>query len=122
MVLTACFCLFLFVAFTTPQDPIVGAYLLTVESPEGTLEAKMVFAEDGTYTVDLGNDGEIEVKGKYTYEDGKVTVEDTEGVRACDPGQIGVYTITMDEETMTMNRVSDDCPGRGTIEMVFKRL
>ncbi len=67
-------------------------------------------SEDGTYTVDFGADGTLDIKGKYTVESGKITIQDTEG---SDCTAQGVYTLKVEGTTLTMTRLSDGCTGRG---------
>jgi hypothetical protein len=64
------------------QSP-VGTWKMSVPDESGNMiPLKVAISEDGTYTLDFGADGNIDAKGKYTVEAGKMTIQDTEG-RAC---------------------------------------
>jgi uncharacterized protein YqkB len=80
----------------------------------------VIISDQGTYTVDVGADGNIENKGKYSLDGSKMTIQDTEG---SDCNGVGVYTFKIEGDTMTMTRVSDACTERGGPEgvMVFKK-
>ena len=75
---------------------------------------------DNIYWLDFGGDGDIEVTGMYQAKDGQIQIQDVEG---SDCTGKGVYTFKVDDEGMTMTRVSDECEGRGGPEgkMVFSR-
>lgn len=92
------------------QSP-AGAWKMSVPDQDGKMTPlKVVLSADGTYTVDFGADGKIDIKGKYTMEGDKITVQDTEG---SDCAEKGVYTLKIEGDTLTMTRISDGCPGRG---------
>lgn len=98
------------------QSP-VGNWKMSVPDERGNLAPLSVnISADGTYAVDFGMDGTIENKGKYTLENAIMTIQDTEG---SDCAEIGVYTIKVEGDTLTMTRVSDSCPGRGGPEGVM---
>lgn len=102
------------------QSP-VGAWQMPIpDGSGGTVTLKVVISDQGTYTVDIGADGNIETKGKYTVEGSKMTIQDTEGTECT--GQ-GVYTFKVEGDTFTMTKVSEACEGRSGPEgvMVFKK-
>ncbi|HPI07710.1 MAG TPA: hypothetical protein PLM41_15075 [Saprospiraceae bacterium] len=99
------------------QSP-VGMWKLSIPGQDGKMIPLTVnIADNGTYTLDFGGDGVVETKGKYSLDKDKMTVQDTEGA---DCTAEGVYTIMVDEKTLTMTRVSDGCPNRGGPEGVMK--
>ncbi len=98
------------------QSP-VGAWKMSIPDQNGKLTpVKVQIAEDGTYAIDFGADGTIDLKGKYTVEGGKITVQDTEGSDCTAPG---VYTLKIEGDTLTMTRLSDGCTSRGGPEGVM---
>lgn len=114
--LLLCFCLPLSL---WAQGSVVGDWESEVPTEDGSMTALHVSIKaDGTYTVDLGGDGSIDIKGKYTFEDGQMTIEDTGGPDSC-PGK-GVYKVEASADTLTMTRVSDECEGRGGPEGVMQ--
>ncbi len=98
------------------QNP-VGTWKMSVPDQAGKMTPlKVDISADGTYAVDFGADGTIENKGKYSVEDGKMTIQDTEG---SDCTEKGVYNLKVDGNTLTMTRVSDPCADRGGPEGVM---
>lgn len=98
------------------QSP-VGAWKMSVPDENGKMTPLTVtISADGTYAVDFGADGNVETKGKYTLDGGKMTIQDTEG---SDCTETGVYTLKVDGDTLTMTRVSDGCTNRGGPEGVM---
>ncbi len=74
----------LLILFTLPADlmgqSLTGSWKIEGADPEGNafiIKAQMT--EDGTYSLDWGNDGKVEVKGTFTVEGDQVTIQDTEG-------------------------------------------
>ena len=102
------------------QSP-VGSWKLPV--PDGTgnmITLKVEISAEGTFTLDVGADGNIETKGKYSMDGAKMTIQETEGTECTG---VGVYTIKVEGDTMTMTRISDACTDRGGPEgvMVLKK-
>lgn len=97
---------------------VTGKWSSEFPSDQGTMTLVVEIKADGTYALDWGNDGTIEVTGKYTDKDGKMTINDDSDCRGK-----GVYSYTVTDKTLTMTRVSDECPERGGPEgkMVFQR-
>ena len=109
--------LLLFLPLGLMAQSIAGTWKMSVPADDGsmmTLQANI--SADGTYALDWGADGSIEVKGKYTAENGKMTVQDTEGAECTAQG---VYNYKIEGNTLTMTRVSDGCPNRGGPEGVM---
>jgi len=99
------------------QSP-VGTWKLSIPGEDGKMiPVTANIADNGTYALDFGADGTVETKGKYSMDKDQMTIQDTEGT---DCTASGVYTIMVDEKTLTMTRVSDGCPNRGGPEGVMK--
>ncbi|MEP7322973.1 MAG: hypothetical protein ABI761_13690 [Saprospiraceae bacterium] len=98
------------------QSPI-GTWKMSVPDENGKMTPlKIYITEDGIYAIDFGADGNIDSKGKYSIEGGKMTIQDTEG---SDCSEKGVYTFKIEGDFLTMTRVSDGCTGRGGPEGVM---
>lgn len=92
------------------QSP-VGNWKTAIPDENGNMiPLKVKLSEDGTYTVDFGSDGTIEIKGKYTIDGGKMTIQDADGSECTAQG---VYKFKVEGDTFTMTRISDGCPNRG---------
>ena len=100
---------------------VEGDWKITIPAPEGkTMDALLSIDANGTYTVDLGMDGTVNVEGTYTMDGDKMTIQDTKGEQAClGDATAGVYTITVDDKSFVMTRVNDPCEGRGGPEGVM---
>ena len=102
------------------QNP-VGSWKLPVPDGSGNMiTLKVDISAEGTFTLDVGADGNIETKGKYTMDGAKMSIQETEGTECTG---VGVYTIKVEGDTMTMTRISDACTDRGGPEgvMVLKK-
>lgn len=116
-----------FVCFSFPlalfaDTSVVGNWQLSFPTDDGgTMTVKVSMKNDGTYTVDFGVDGTIEVNGKYKVEGDKMTIKDVSGPQSC--SGTGVYTVTVEGDTLTMKQISDECEGRSGPEgvLVFSR-
>ena len=98
------------------QSP-VGSWKLSVPDATGTMiPLKVIMSDGGTFTLDFGADGVVETKGKYTLDGTKMTIQETEGSQCT---EIGVYTLKVEGDTLTMTKVSDSCPNRGGPEGVI---
>ncbi len=105
------------------QSDFVGSWKGEVSAPDGSsMTFSVVMAADGSYKVDFGMDGSIDIKGKYEEVDGKMTIQDVGGPEACS-GK-GVYQYAVSGNSLTMTRVSDECEGRGGPEgkMMFTKM
>lgn len=113
-------CLVCFMTLSISAQSVVGTWKFEFPTDQGTLIMTANIKADGTYALDFGNDGAVEVTGKYTLSGDEFTVQDDAG----DCTGKGVYKIKVDDTTMTMTRVSDECPNRGGPEgvMVSKRM
>ena len=108
----ACICFFS--ASSLMAQSITGDWEHLFSSPEGDYPLTLSIGEDGTYSVDLGQDGSIEVKGTYSIDGDKLTMQDTSGEMMCD--QKGVYSFKIEGKSMVFTRVEDGCEGRGAEE------
>lgn len=102
------------------QSP-VGSWNMSIPDQNGNMVTlKVDISDQGTFALDFGADGTIETKGKYTMDGAKMTIQETDGTECTG---VGVYTLKVEGDTMTMTRVSDACEGRGGPEgvMVMKK-
>ena len=75
------------------QNP-VGAWKMSIPDEAGKMTPlKLDLLADGIYTIDFGADGTMEIKGKYTIEGDKMTIQDTEG---SDCTEQGVYILKIE--------------------------
>ena len=92
------------------QGSLTGDWTMEVPGKDGGMvPLKLSIAEGGTYTVDFGMDGEIEVHGQYELADNQITIWDTDGDGAGCGDAKGVYTFEATDASLTMTRVSDAC-------------
>ena len=92
---------------------VTGDWKTEVPGPDGnSINFKVSMKSDGTYTVDFGQDGTIEISGSYQVDGDQMTIQDTGGAQACTSGK-GVYKIEISGNSLTMTRISDSCEGRG---------
>ena len=106
--------------FTMAQAALSGRWLVQQETPDGIWQAKFVMRDDGSYAVDLGNDGSVDVRGKTEFSGDQVTVWDTGGENACGSDKKGVYAYKIEGDMLTLNRIKDDCEGRGGPDGVMR--
>lgn len=98
------------------QSP-VGSWKVPVPDGNGNMiTLKVDISAEGTFTLDVGADGSIETKGKYSMDGAKMTIQETEGTECTG---VGVYTLKVEGDTMTMTRISDACTDRGGPEGVI---
>lgn len=100
------------------EEGIAGKWLM--ESPYRPMILHLM--EDGTYTVDLGNDGELDAFGNYTLADGQITFQDYDGKMACPPDAEGIYSYALSEHDLVLTKVSDDCEGRASDKMEMTKV
>ncbi len=116
----------LFPLFTYAQDDHIGDWKIDYTDENGMMQStKLSIASNGTYTIDFGMNSNIEVKGNYEMADDKMTIWDTEGEYACiGEDKKGVYRVSVSSGSLTMTRISDGCPQRGSPEgiMTFQRI
>ena len=104
---------------------VEGSWKITFPGPDNTTMDAVLTLTGGNYTVDLGNDGSINVEGTYAIEGDQITVQDTKGDQACiGDNTAGKYTFTVDDKSFVMTKVNDPCEGRGGPEgkMAFTRI
>lgn len=113
----------LFLPTTIFAQSIVGTWTMSVPAEDGSaIPIQATMKPDGTYQLDFGKDGSVEIMGKYKLDGDQVTVQDTKsGPDSCTG--VGVYRIAVTEKTLTMTRISDECANRGGPEgvMVMQR-
>ncbi len=103
--------LFLMSGFALPgqaNKELEGVWDLDAPGAYVTLTLK-----GGAYELDTDDDGNPEVKGDYTVDGDKIRIRDKEGALACPQAAEGVYRFVFGNNTMTLIRVSDECPSRG---------
>lgn len=111
-------CVFIIPISLAAQSP-VGKWKMTVPGQDGNpMTITVDIKGDGTYAVDFGGDGSVEVNGKYELSGDQMTIMDTDGPNAC-PGAKGVYKFAVNDSGMTMTVVNDPCEGRGGPEGVM---
>lgn len=111
--------LFLLPFTVSAQASVVGDWKSEAPNEQGKMEPfKVSLKVDGTYTIDFGINGSVEIEGKYSVEGDKMTIEDN----ACTEGK-GVYTFVMTDTTNTLTEVTDPCKRGGpTGKVVFTRM
>ncbi len=117
-ILLICFCL----PFNlTAQSGIVGTWQSTIAGREGNpMALQVTIKADNTYAVDFGADGEVEITGTYSVDGDQITVQDDAGNECTGKG---VYTFKVTGDELLMERISEECEGRGGPEgkMGFSR-
>ena len=98
-----------FMTVSISAQSVVGKWKYEFQTENGTLVMSADIKADGTYSLDMGNDGSVEMTGKYTISGDTFTIQDDAG----DCTGKGVYNISIAGDQMTMTRVSDECPNRG---------
>lgn len=104
------------------QSELQGTWMMTLETSDGPAVIKFDVLENGTYEVDLGNDGTINVKGVWEVDGNTFKVKDTEGEAGCPDDKGGVFSYKLEGEKVTFTAIDDPC-GRGGPEgkMEFTR-
>jgi hypothetical protein len=106
---------------------LLGSSLsLSAQSMEGTWRTQfmdqtehyivvIMEASDGQYTIDYGDDGQIDLEGRYLLKGQQVTLWDTGGDPQwmCPAEAKGRYHIVSHAESLRLERIEDACPGRG---------
>lgn len=106
------FLCFAFPLSLSAQNSPVGNWKLTVPTENGgTMDVKVSIKSDGTYTVDFGMDGNVEVNGEYKLNGNNMTIKDVSGADSC--SHEGVYSFEVTDSSLKMTRVSDPCENRG---------
>ena len=77
---------------------------------------KLSFKSDGTYAVDLGVDGTIDITGKYTIDGQTLTIKDDAGCTA-----EGKYKFGLESGSMWVDPISDGCSERNPQQKVYFR-
>jgi hypothetical protein len=77
---------------------------------------KLTFKSDGTYSVDVGMDGKVDVTGKYSIDGSTITIQDDAGCTA-----EGKYKFGVDNSSMWVDPISDGCAERNPQQKVYFR-
>jgi len=103
------------------QSALVDTWTAEIPDREGNIiPLHLTISDDGTYAVDFGADGKVEITGTYSTDGNLITVQDDEGQECTG---VGVYNYEITGSTLTMESKSDECPERAGPEgvMVFQR-
>lgn len=104
-------CLFLGSQSLTAQS-MIGDWYVSGQMPDGTeVTHKITFKEGGTMTVDMGNDGTVDVNSTYTMDGYRISMSDTDEASPC-KGKVGVYDLVIEKEKMVAKLVEDACDAR----------
>jgi len=96
---------------------------MTLSAEDGSVTKLVVnMTDSGTYSLDWGGDGAVEVRGTYRTDGDQIVVKDDEGSGDC-AGKRGLYSFSTDGSTLVMTRIEDECENRGGPDgkMEFKR-
>lgn len=100
--------------FASAQQDFVGNWKTAIAMEDGSsLPTSVSILDDGSYTIDFGIDGQVDVKGQYVIEGERVTIVDQVTLAVECAGVKGVYRFTADASTLVMEKIDDPCPGRG---------
>ncbi len=101
---------------------LIGKWTIDVLSHDGgTVAVSASINADGTYSMDFGKDGSIDVKGKYELVGNQITMWDISGELACPSDLKGDYLVYIKGNEMTMSLLEDECVGRGRKKMIWKK-
>lgn len=108
--------------FAQDAAALVGDWTITVPAEDGSLATLVVTMTDaGTYQLDFGGDSTVDSGGTFRVDgDQMVIIDDEDGDCA---GARGLYSFTVDESSLVMTRIEDECEGRSGPEgkMEFTR-
>ncbi|MEL6391509.1 MAG: hypothetical protein AAFY36_08425 [Bacteroidota bacterium] len=100
---------------------VTGDWAMSGTTPDGqAFNTSVSFHADGTMTVDMGNDGTVDIQANYTHADGQISISDSAEASPC-YGKTGVYNISIDGDQMSVSLVSDPCDARRIERMVLTR-
>jgi hypothetical protein len=95
------------------QGDLVGNWKTVGKMEDGSpFDILLSISDDGSFTVDFGADGQVDVKGYFETKDDQVTIVEKEGLNVECKDVKGVYKYTADAASLVMVRVEDACPGR----------
>lgn len=75
---------------------------------------KVNFKSDGTYAVDIGVDGSVDITGKYQTESGTITIQDDAGCT-----EKGEYKFGLENGQIWLDPISDPCTDRNPQQKVY---
>ncbi len=82
------------------------------EQPGGGQGAAVVFESPGLYSVDLNDDGKVDIKGIYLIEGGVIVLRDTQidsqGCASTD----GAYRFSISNDMLSFSLIKDSCSVR----------
>ncbi|MEM8582683.1 MAG: hypothetical protein AAGF87_00370 [Bacteroidota bacterium] len=100
---------------------VTGNWAMSGTAPDGqAYNTTISFHADGTMSVDMGNDGSIDIQANYTHADGQMSISDIAEQSPC-YGKTGVYSISLNGDQMTVALVDDPCDARRIDRMVLTR-
>lgn len=102
------------------QSDLEGTWAMEWQDDQGNAYTGKVSMAEGAYTVDLDDDGTVDIYGKYEIDGDEVSIMDEKGEAACEIGKKGVYGFSVEGNTLTMTRKEDACEGRGGPEGVMQ--
>lgn len=89
-----------------------GSWISEGADEEGNTWKNMVtFGDDGAFTIDFRNDGEVDVVGTFVQEGNTVKVNDSSEESPC-YGKTGVYSVQFEGNQVTVTMVEDPCEQR----------
>lgn len=95
------------------QSAIVGKYEIKATNQNGEeMVIHVTMTDDMKHMVDYGADGNIETQGEHSIDGDQVTIWDLVGAGDCE-GKKGVYKFSKEGKTLTMTKISEECPNRG---------
>ncbi|WP_116126359.1 hypothetical protein [Lewinella sp. IMCC34183] len=104
--------LFFAAASTLSAQSLTGQWTYALTTPSGeTLHNLLIVKDDGTITIDMGTDGEVDVVSEYTIDGNEITVHATEAEDPCYDTP-GVYRFTREGDTVTLTAIDDPCEAR----------
>ncbi|MCB9314588.1 MAG: hypothetical protein H6574_16060 [Lewinellaceae bacterium] len=106
-------------------NSIVGTWSGEFKDAEGKSMPFTMKITDKTYEFDFDGDGKADLVGGYTSSGSdQITIWNTtdDESAGCPSDQKGVYQYFFVGTSLSFNKVSDDCPGRGDEPLVLKRL
>ena len=102
--------LHLFAPSIFPQPP-VGIWNAQVKTADGQpFTWQFQVHEDGTYSIDFGIDGIIDITGNYSTDGDKITVQDKTGETRCQ--EQGVYKFQVMDDVLQLKPIVDECDFR----------
>lgn len=113
--------LLLIVPMCLSAQDVTGNWAMSGTAPDGqAYNTTISFHADGTMTVDMGNDGSIDIQANYTLADSQMSISDLAEQSPC-YGKTGVYSVSLDGDQMTVTLIDDPCEARSIDRIVMTR-